>query len=350
MSKTKSYFKSSEIAHVFVHQSAPEGRCASAMTFSGKTFYSYNTPIAELVENKRGERAIIINGTGYSVTTSGHQSALRSAAGHLMSFYVYGVSRNGYSNNMPKTGKELVEYYLAKFGEKQPGEESHYAHVRAIAVLARHNFLHQAINAAQFFGLPTAKMEQKRAKALEEFDAACAVLTAREAKQKEAKFKREAQVREGAVRDAAKWLADDSDLRPVTSAYLAKMDHEPELLAKVEAKNARCYQDQLNAWKRHEPLEISSYNLPVALRREGDEIVTTLGARFPVDHAKRAYVILKKLHERREKFQANGHTIPVGGYRIECMDEAGTVVAGCHRVSWSEVSDLAAREGWDALA
>lgn len=350
MSKQKSYFKSSEIAHVFVHQQAPEGRCPSS-TFHGKTFYSYSTAIAKLVENKKGERAIIINGTGYSSTTSGHQGAVRSAANHLRSFYVHGVARGncyGRSSGMPSDGKELVEYFLAKFEEPTENEKSRYAHVRAAAVLARHSYLDKAIEAAEFFGLASAKLRAKAAKLNDEDAAAQKVLNDRQDKKDKAKFKREAQVREGAARGATAWLADDANLRPVTREYLNKLDHDPELLAKVEAKNARCYKDQLGAWKRHEPLKISAYDIPVALRREGDQIVTTLGVRFPVEHAKRAYLTLKKLHERREKFQANGHTIPLGGYRIERMDEAGTVVAGCHRVSWIECEDLAIREGWDA--
>lgn len=67
-----------EIGRMWVEQSQPEAKC-SAMSFTGKTFYSYGTPIGKMVANSRGEKAFLVYTVQYSSTSSMHRGVMRSA-------------------------------------------------------------------------------------------------------------------------------------------------------------------------------------------------------------------------------------------------------------------------------
>ena len=88
--------------------------------------------------------------------------------------------------------------------------------------------------------------------------------------------------------------------------------------------------------------------LPFAYFRPAgdDEIETTLGARFPAAHGKRAYRTLLPVRKAGGTYAANGHTIHVGAFQVDSMNEAGVIQAGCHIFEWSEVERLAAALGW----
>ena len=77
------------------------------------------------------------------------------------------------------------------------------------------------------------------------------------------------------------------------------------------------------------------------LRVVGDEIETSRGAKFPVEHAKRAYRLLAAIVTKGEGWQANGHTIPLGHFTVDRVKPDGTIIAGCHTVAWSEVEACA---------
>ena len=83
------------------------------------------------------------------------------------------------------------------------------------------------------------------------------------------------------------------------------------------------------------------YEVPVMLRIDGDEVVTSRGARFPVSHAKRALAFIRKVHESGQAYVRNGHTIHLGPYVVDRVELDGTVKAGCHVVSWEEIERIA---------
>lgn len=86
-------------------------------------------------------------------------------------------------------------------------------------------------------------------------------------------------------------------------------------------------------------------NLPVMLRRSGDDMETSKGARVPLTDAERTFRFCIKARARG--WHRNGETFAVGHYQLDAVNEAG-VVAGCHRVSWSEIERFAASQGWSA--
>jgi hypothetical protein len=76
------------------------------------------------------------------------------------------------------------------------------------------------------------------------------------------------------------------------------------------------------------------------LRFDGDEVVTSRGARFPVTHAKRALAFIRRVRESGQAYVRNGHTIHLGPYAIDRIEPDGTVKAGCHVVSWEEIERI----------
>jgi len=83
------------------------------------------------------------------------------------------------------------------------------------------------------------------------------------------------------------------------------------------------------------------YDVPVMLRIDGDQVVTSRGARFPASHAKRALAFVRKVRESGQAYVRNGHTIHLGPYAIDRIEPDGTVKAGCHVVSWEEIERIA---------
>jgi len=76
-------YTSSIIAHAWIHKQTEAGQCANA-SFAGDNFYSFSTLIAHRRRNKKEEEAIFLDTYQYSVTTAKHQSAVLSAASHLL--------------------------------------------------------------------------------------------------------------------------------------------------------------------------------------------------------------------------------------------------------------------------
>jgi hypothetical protein len=75
----------------------------------------------------------------------------------------------------------------------------------------------------------------------------------------------------------------------------------------------------------------------------GEEIETSRGARFPLDHGKRAWPFI--LAARGKGWHSNGHTIKLGNFCIDSINAEGDVKAGCHLVKWPEVERIARELG-----
>lgn len=106
----KSRFQNREIAHVWANQTPAElsaGRecSANSMSFRGPAFRSYQTEIARILTNKKGERAFLLDAAKYSVTTTAHQSRVRQAIGTGACVWHLNLGRRGQSLNF--TGAQL---------------------------------------------------------------------------------------------------------------------------------------------------------------------------------------------------------------------------------------------------
>ena len=82
----------------------------------------------------------------------------------------------------------------------------------------------------------------------------------------------------------------------------------------------------------------------------GGILRTSWGATVPLAHAIRAFQFLKLCRQTGRAWQANGHTIRVGHFRVDSIDANGNFRAACHRINWQEVSRLAESLGLAELA
>ena len=133
----------------------------------------------------------------------------------------------------------------------------------------------------------------------------------------------------------------DSDALTTIRKREAKRAAEKAEQTKRERAEALVRQQELITKWRAGQYSGCLYDVPVMLRIDGDEVVTSRGARFPVSHAKRALAFVRKVRESGQAYVRNGHTIHLGPYALDRIEPDGTVKAGCHVVSWEEIERIA---------
>ncbi len=305
MTKRKKYvFDTGEIPHLWAHRTQEEARNRQGnLYFTGDTIYSYGShfPVARHVTNDAGERAVLFTTATYSVTTSSHCSAVRSAIpSGIRVFHVPNVCHGRYSgsdltaddhacnlaDDAERIEKHVVTSARARSSYAKTWNTQHAGHLRD-----------QAFAYCAFFGLPVPNIPE-----VPEID--CDALTAickREAK-------RAAEKAEQTKREPA-----------------AAIVRQQQLITKWRAGQ---YSSCL-------------YDVPAMLRIDGDEVQTSRGAPFPISHAKRALAFIRKVRESGQAYVRNGRTIHLGPYALDRIEPDGAVKAGCHVVSWEEIERIA---------
>lgn len=77
----------------------------------------------------------------------------------------------------------------------------------------------------------------------------------------------------------------------------------------------------------------------------GGTLQTGWGADVPLTHALKAFRFVKRVRATGAAWQANGHTIRVGHFRVDSIAADGTMHAGCHVIHWGEMERVAAGLG-----
>jgi hypothetical protein len=72
------------------------------------------------------------------------------------------------------------------------------------------------------------------------------------------------------------------------------------------------------------------------LRLNGEEIETSLGARFPLSHGVKAIKLIQALRLQGAAYTHNGRSIHLGDYVLDSIAADGTIKAGCHTVTPEE--------------
>jgi len=304
----KQVFDSNEIAHLWMHKTQRSATNKQHnFYFVDDTIYSYSGhfPIARHVDSPRGP-AVFFTTRGYSSTTSKHICAVRQA--------IPNDARVFHTPDVYLSSAELATRYASDV--EQARKELTSAKIKS-QVANRWRTLQSAneFNAwacyKPRFKEPANADELNKIAA--EWDETCAVRRAN------AEIKR-----------LEKW-AD----------WQVKQERErSERAAKVP--------EIMDAWKRGEnPASIAwwEYNqLPTMLRVVGNEIETSRGARFPIEHARHALPLIRKVWESGEGYVRNGHTIHLGHYAIDKVTSEH-VIAGCHVVDRAEVERIASLIG-----
>lgn len=116
------FSNTSEVVHVFAQRTQSEGRNSSRSIFFNQNriySYGYHYLLAEFIEGKKGETAILINDTGYSVTTSKHISEVRQATRQYKQFFETKVSASKVAIQLNQLSDKLAkarkpEIYLSE--------------------------------------------------------------------------------------------------------------------------------------------------------------------------------------------------------------------------------------------
>jgi hypothetical protein len=279
------------VAHLWAHKAQDYARNPGRnFYFSGDTIYSYGShfPIARHVENKRGESAVLLTTRSYSVTTSGHTWTVAGACKHLTVFRVPDVTS---TEPRPQFADYRARYVTLARKYAKSRQNKPYI------LSALRDLVEEANRFAEFFGL---RGRLTLPDDLTAMVAECQAIEKREREQKQ----REERKREREARERLqKWVDGEIDYCP------------------------------------------NGYGEPIRLRVKGDELQTSRGARVPLAHAVKAFRIIKRLHDKGQAYERNGHTIHLGHFPLDSIDSAGNVRAGCHEVEWAEIARVATLAG-----
>lgn len=302
----KTVFSNHMVAHVWAQQTQSEGKSSNGnFSFRDDTLYSYSTPIARFVFDNHGNRQTLITSNSYSVTTNGKHKNAAGRAVHYEYFSVPTIRRGGRGQELDHAANLahlLTEYADAKaraMRQRDPPQGYTFEHLGKLHAAAW--------DYAGAFGLdgPEDTLAADR-KIIEDHHIARNIRN----NSPEAKAKRE--------RAAAR--KEELELSRIERAIAAWRKTG-------QFKPALTYQEQRRA--------------PVMMRQNGEELVTSLGARFPVEHGKLAFAFILRQRMKAEAWERNGHSIHLGHFVIDRIEADGTVKAGCHTVAWEEVERMA---------
>jgi hypothetical protein len=130
-----------------------------------------------------------------------------------------------------------------------------------------------------------------------------------------------------------------------TPAYRAAQERKARSTAEREAQKAIALQAQLKSeadeWIKGERIYLAHGYPDTLLRVNGDQIETSRGARFPLEHAKLAFRVVARQKDRGEAWHRNGATVQLGSFHIDSISPEGDVHAGCHFVKWPAIEHAA---------
>lgn len=307
--RVKRVFTSSEVPHLWAHQTQAEARNGNhSLYFEGDTIYSYGAhfPIARHITNKGGRKAVLFNSGRYSVTTSGHQSAVRSTIPGGVQVFEVPSLRERFSCDADHN-VNLVYYVQQSKDALSTAERARktgsYELNRAFA------YRDTAKVYAKFFGVT------------------CPAFDFLPKGRKLAELKTKI-----AEREARAHIADaEKDARARARR------------AKQERIRSLDLAEQLELWRQGDP-NVSTWQLngaSPALRIVGDIVETSQGARFPVEHACKGLKLVQACVSAQREYVRNGHTVHLGHYAIDKIEANGTVHAGCHVVTYDEIQRIA---------
>ena len=290
-----------EIPHLWAHQSQDEARNSTgSLYFEGPTIYSYGShfPIARHVTNVRGEKAVLFTTVNHSVTTSGHCSAVAHAIPPNVPVFHVPHLRSGW-DELP-VHADNVKSYVPRISEllgkaKRARVNRDWLEREALALRE------QLRTYVTFFDLI--------AVALPESDE----LNALEA-----------------------WIRE----------HEAEERQRREEAARIAEQVRRSEQaEQIQRFLAGDPHASYIPGVSPMLRVVGDQVETSLGARFPIAHAIHGLAFVREVRASGREYIRNGHAIHLGNYVVDRIEPDGTVHAGCHVVRWEEIERIAPQLG-----
>lgn len=295
--------RSHEVPHLWAHKAQPSAYNSTRnFYFEGDTIYSYGRhfPIARHVTNKRKQAGILFTTDHYGITTSGHVGSVRHAIPPgVPLIYMPKVPYSGPKQYIAAMG---LRDFAARIAKQQLECFGPTGRFRPREHAALDTLIGRANRFAEFF------LSRKRWAMPENTDA----------------------IRDTIVRHAA------AEARSRKRAIAAA--------AKRQAERNAALAGNLEAWRKGENVGYWDLPLPrdpVALRVRNDVVETSLGANVPIDHARLGLRFVRKCRDTHTPYQRNGHTLHLGHYAIDAIDELGNLTAGCHSIAIEEIERIA---------
>jgi hypothetical protein len=292
-----------DLIHTWAQNNDGRGSCGN-VRYDGRALYSYRDVIGIFVPGPNGAGCLV--GTGGSQTTTTHTNKAWSALDGWMSrrrFVVYcdidtrTTPADARAAWEPRILRACVDYTEAT---RKPSKAKHLRILR--------EYIAAANELCAFFDLPLFDAAPADASVDAWIGTRSAAEVARRAAEK---AKRDA-------RDAA----DRLDARERLALWLTGADVTRRGFDALRPEVGDC-------------LRVSS---------DGD-VETTQGARVPLAHvAERAPLLLRMVRGGRA-WARNGHTIHLGHYSVDRIEEDGTLHAGCHTFHRAELERFAGAIG-----
>jgi hypothetical protein len=346
----------SNLAHVWAQQTYPFGKSSDGrMLFEGSTIYSYGKhyAIATFTDAYvKGERVVLFNSAGYSVSTAKHRQeasrALRGLSVHC--FTVPWVASN------TKHAANL-EHLVAQFDAAAAKAAKPYAQTwRAVGVRLRdlEKLWGTVQDYAGAFDLPSPLPRETlnaRCDAVREAFARYndpAAVAKRERAQAKAQERKEAAhyrliARARAYIEGVGPRLSNDDYRTLSNAacptageyYAAVNRNEPKLQSGITPAQ----------WVNgHGNSTALPYGGETYCRRVGERLETSLGAVVPWGHAVAVFLRAQRCRQLGTAWHRNGDHMRVGPFELDYIDTEGNIRAGCHAIQWGEMLRLALRE------
>lgn len=311
-------YPTSELVHIWAHDTSVDLRNSHGNVYSvGDTIYSYghHFPMAKRKEIN-GNVVFLINPDSYSSTTSGHQSAVRSACsgnGELIDLPVHLWS----SVYWRISGADIREYF-----NKEIERVMCDANNNRMGYWRRNN----AINAADVY-----TTHYNTLKRLFHFRVRNSVTTYVEPDLIESKRKQN----ERDDARAERWKEQQARWNEEQKKCAAERE-----LKEIELR--KTIPQRIEAWRNGESVDTSYFPDTQLMRIKDGYVETTMHARVEVsDAAKFLTFDIQKVKER----PGLRHDINIGPYHGVIGTDKELII-GCHHFTWEEVGKLSDKLRW----
>lgn len=273
---------SREVCHLWANQTQSRARNSTGTVFfEDDTIYSYGNhfPMGRIVEGHA-----LLNSESYSVTTSKHQSWVRSACSHLPCIEVPNVRARGKVEH-----KENFEALRAQYEETLL--KAARARVNAPYLLRDADRVREQANAySALLGVP--------------------------------------------------WRIRPANVEDIKARAEAQRKAAAAKARKERAKLIKAHAEVLPQWRAGEADYLPhAHRLPPALRiaPNGNDVQSSHGARCPIADALIAVRMVRTCQQAGREWARNGETIRLGSFQVDRIDADGNVKAGCHNIPASEI-------------
>jgi hypothetical protein len=314
-----------QVRHVFAQGSRGEAENGERTFFcNSDTLWSYSTPIAKWHPTPSGQRVVLITSDGYSPTTRSKQLSGLSLALGLSTF--------------------LYVPYVGEVGGKAPDTDW-----RQINHEGNIEWLREQ--------LETATGRAKRSKTQPEWNISDMRRAADALNKYLNTFDLEGERADGAALEAEveRWLEirDLPEGKAISSAErkAAAARRAAERQAAEERERAAAIiranelSQQRREWLAGDLRGTVGGPVMFRMKADGETVQTSLGAEVPIGHAIRAFKFVKWVRMSGQRWQKNGHRVPVGHFEVDSIEPNGDFKAGCHSITWAEVERFARHIG-----